>query len=59
MTLSTRLWLAALILVVDVVAIAVPLAAIAAAYVIVGRPPAFLHWVIRLYGDASTSPRST
>jgi hypothetical protein len=42
--------LAVLILAVDIVAFAVPLTAVAAAYVIVARPPGFLDWVRRLYG---------
>jgi len=53
MTLPSRIALASLVLVVDFVTIAVPLCAIAAAYIIVMRPPRFLHLVLRLYDDNS------
>lgn len=51
MTFSSRLLLALLVIGVDVVAFAVPLAAFAVAYVLVARPAGFLHWVLRLYED--------
>jgi hypothetical protein len=47
-----RVALAAIIVAVDVLLFAVPLTALAAAYVIVARPPGFLDWVRRLYGAA-------
>ena len=50
MSTAERVALAVLILAVDTVAFAVPLTAVAAAYVIVARPPGFLDWVRRLYG---------
>jgi hypothetical protein len=50
MSTAERVALAVLILAVDIVAFAVPLTAVAAAYVIVARPPGFLDWVRRLYG---------
>jgi len=50
-TLGTRLGLAVAIVVLDLVAIAVPIAAFAIAYVIVARPRGFLEWVLRLYDD--------
>jgi hypothetical protein len=53
MTRTSRIALAAVVLVVDFATVAVPLCAIAAAYVIVMRPTGFLHWVLRLYDDAS------
>jgi len=49
MNLSTRLALAALILVVDLATIAVPLMACYAAFVIVRRPASFLGFVLKLY----------
>jgi len=45
-----RVALAVLVVAVDLVAFALPLTALAAAYVIVARPPGFLAWVRRLYG---------
>jgi hypothetical protein len=52
MSLTARLALAALILVVDIATIAIPLAACYAAWVIVRRPASFLGFVLRLYGEA-------
>lgn len=52
MTLPGRIALASLVLAVDLVTIAIPMCAIAAAYVIVMRPPRFLHLVLRLYDDS-------
>jgi len=51
MTSLGRIALASLLVIVDFVTIAIPLCALAAAYVIVVRPPSFLHWVLRLYDD--------
>lgn len=51
MPLLGRIALASLVLVVDFAMIVIPLCAIVAAYVIVMRPPVFLHWVLRLYDD--------
>jgi hypothetical protein len=51
MTLSHRIALAFFILVVDLVTFALPLSAIAVAYVIVVRPRRFLEWVLLLYRD--------
>ena len=50
MSTTERVLLAVVIVAVDLVAFALPLAALAAAYVIVARPPGFLEWVRRLYG---------
>ncbi|MFN2377633.1 MAG: hypothetical protein ABR538_13920 [Candidatus Binatia bacterium] len=51
MTFSSRLFLAVLVIGVDILAFAVPLAAFAVAYVLVARPAGFLQWVLRLYDD--------
>lgn len=51
MTLGKRLALASAIVAVDLVTVAVPLAAFALAYVIVVRPRRFLEWVLRVYVD--------
>jgi hypothetical protein len=50
MSATERVTLAVIIVAVDLLAFAVPLTALAAAYVIVARPPSFLEWVRRLYG---------
>ena len=50
MSTGERVALAVLVVAVDLVAFALPLTALAAAYVIVARPPGFLAWVRRLYG---------
>lgn len=52
MPLAERLIWALLILVVDSVAFALPLAALVLAYVLVARPRWFWHWVQRLYHGA-------
>lgn len=57
MTISSRLILALLVVGVDVVAFAVPLAAFAVAYVLVARPAVFLEWVLRLYDDQGPAAR--
>lgn len=57
MTLSKRIVIAILIVVVDLVAFAVPLSAIAIAYVVLARPAQFLEWVLFLYGDRPDEPR--
>ena len=49
MSTAERVILAATLVVVDVVVFAVPLTALAAAWVIVTRPPWFREWVCRLY----------
>ncbi len=47
---SQERWLLAVVLVlVDVVAVVVPLTALAAAWVVVARPPWFRAWIDRLY----------
>jgi hypothetical protein len=51
MTLAQRLIVAALILLIDFLAFAVPLMAIVMAYVIVARPARFLQWVLLVYDD--------
>ncbi len=44
-------WLLAILLVlIDLVAVVVPLTAIGAAYVLIARPPWFRRWVAELYG---------
>jgi hypothetical protein len=52
MSVSDRLILAVVLVVMDTVAFALPLTALVLAYVIVARPPWFLAWVRRLYGSA-------
>ncbi len=48
-------WLFAILLVlIDLVAVVVPLTAIAAAYVLIARPPWFRQWAAELY-DGSPS----
>ena len=49
MDLRKRIALAALVIVVDLIAFAVPLTAIAIAYVLLARPTRFLDWVLLLY----------
>jgi hypothetical protein len=49
MSTTERVVLAVALVLLDLVAFALPLTALAAAYVIVARPPAFLTWVRRLY----------
>ena len=56
MTLVTRLGLAAAIVALDLVTVAVPLAAFALAYVIIARPRSFLEWVLRVYDDQGSGP---
>ncbi len=51
MTLGKRLALATAIVAVDLVTVAVPLAAFALAYVVVARPRRILEWVLRVYDD--------
>jgi hypothetical protein len=51
MTLSKRIVIAILIVVVDLVAFAVPLSAIAIAYVVLARPARCLRWAVLLYDD--------
>lgn len=54
MTLTQRISLAVAVVALDLVAFALPLTAIAIAYVMLARPAWFLNWVIRLYeGDGS------
>jgi len=43
-------WAVAIVLV-DLVAVFVPLAAVFAAYVLVARPPWFKSWVLAVYSD--------
>ncbi len=51
MDTNTR-WLLAIVLVlVDLVAVVVPLTAILVAYVLIVRPPWFREWAERLYED--------
>lgn len=54
MTLSQRIAVAVAVVVLDLVAFALPLTAMAIAYVVLVRPAWFLNWVVRLYeGDGS------
>jgi len=50
MSTGERVALAVIIVAIDTLVFALPLTAVAAAYVIVARPPGFLDWVRRLYG---------
>jgi presenilin-like A22 family membrane protease len=52
MDLWKRLTLAILVVLVDSIAFAVPLTALAIAYVLLARPPWFVAWVRDLYGAA-------
>ena len=52
MTLSQRVLLAAAILIIDVVAVFIPLSALVAAYIILARPPWFREWVGSLYSES-------
>jgi len=52
MRLAERLIWALFIVVVDVAAFAVPLAALLIAYVLLARPAWFREWVGRLYDEA-------
>jgi hypothetical protein len=52
MRLAERLIWALLIVVVDAVAFAVPLAALLIAYVLLARPAWFREWMGRLYDEA-------
>jgi hypothetical protein len=49
MTDTERILLAVAIVLVDLLLFAVPLTGIAAAYVLIARPPWFREWVERLY----------
>jgi hypothetical protein len=49
MTITERVVLALVIIAVDLVLFVLPLTGLAAAYVIVARPPWFREWVERLY----------
>jgi hypothetical protein len=51
-----RLALAALVIVIDLIAFALPLTAIAIAYVLLARPPRFLNWVLLLYREPGSKP---
>lgn len=51
MSFPARLFLALLVVGVDVVTFAVPLSAFAIAWVLLARPAGFLHWVLKLYDD--------
>ena len=51
MTLGKRLAIAGALVALDLVTVAVPVAAFALAYVIVVRPRSFLEWVLRVYDD--------
>jgi len=53
MTTSERVLLAVAVVLVDVVAFAIPLTGIFAAYVLIARPPWFLAWVKQLYEGQS------
>jgi hypothetical protein len=50
MSTSERVALAVIVVAVDLLVFVLPLTALAAAYVIVARPPGFLDWMRRLYG---------
>jgi len=51
MRLADRLIWASLIFIVDLLAFALPLAALLIGYVLLARPPWFRDWVERLYSD--------
>lgn len=55
MSLTERLVLAVAIVVVDLVVFMVPLTGLAAAWIILARPPWFREWVDRLYTDGVRS----
>ncbi len=52
MTHSQRILLAVAIIVVDVVAVFIPLTAVVAAYIILARPPWFREWIARVYSES-------
>ncbi len=52
MTTTERVLLAAVVVVVDLVAFALPMTGIVAAYVLVARPPWFRRFVEDLYGPS-------
>ena len=53
MELWKRLALATLVVLVDLIAFAVPLTALVIAYLLVARPPWFVGWVRRVYTDVN------
>jgi hypothetical protein len=59
MKFSTRLALAALIVVVDFATVFVPLVACYAAFVIVMRPASFLGFVLRLYDEGDSRAQAS
>jgi hypothetical protein len=51
MVLWKRMAIAGAVVLLDLVAFAVPLTALLVAYVVLVRPPRFLHFVVALYAD--------
>lgn len=51
MSLWMRSSIALAVVLLDLIAFAVPLTALAVAYVLLARPPGFLTWVVRVYED--------
>lgn len=51
MSLTDRALLAVTILLLDLVVFFLPLTGLAAAYLLLARPPWFKEWVLRLYAD--------
>jgi hypothetical protein len=59
MELWKRLALAILVVLVDLIVFAVPLTALAIAYVLLARPPRFVAWVRHLYEGVGPKPGAT
>ena len=55
MSLTERLVLAVAIVLVDLLVFVIPLTGLAAAWLILARPPWFREWVARLYSDGVRS----
>jgi hypothetical protein len=54
MTLWQRVAIAAAVVLVDLIAFAIPLTAIGIAYIVLARPTRFLDWVLALYEHPKT-----
>jgi hypothetical protein len=59
MTITERVALAAVIVVLDVAVFVIPVTGLLAAWVLLARPPWFRQWVDRLYGVGAQGPGVT
>ena len=57
MSLAERVALAAVVVVVDALAFAVPLTGLVIAYVVIARPGWFVELVAKVYGDSGSGER--